>query len=86
MPTLSSFYGIVIRMYYDDHAPPHVHAIYGGDEVLLEIASLRVLRGHLPQRALALVKEWATIHRAELEEAWRRAEAHQPLGTIAPLD
>ncbi len=86
MPTLSTFYGIVIRMYYDDHAPPHLHAIYGGDEVLIAVESLEVLEGQVPRRALALVKEWAKLHQDELRRAWQRAEAHEPLGTIPPLD
>lgn len=86
MPTLSRFYGIVIRMYYDDHAPPHLHAIYEGAQVVIALDTLGILRGHLPRRALALVLEWTKLHGPELREAWRRAEAHEPLGTIPPLD
>jgi hypothetical protein len=86
VPTLSSFYGIVVRMYYDDHAPPHIHVMYGGDEALVALETLVVIRGRLPRRALALVLEWATLHRSELNQAWSRAEAHEPLDAIAPLD
>lgn len=86
MPTISYFYGIVIRMYYDDHAPPHLHALYGGSEVLLTLEAFEVLEGGLPRRALALVREWAQIHKDELRRAWERAKAHEPLGTIEPLD
>ncbi len=66
MPSISQFFGIVIRMYYNDHLPSHFHAEYGNDEAVYEIAMLEILRGHLPRRAHALVIEWATLHRAEL--------------------
>jgi len=51
MPRLSQFYGIVIYMYYRDHAPPHFHAIYGEDEAAIEIATGTILAGSLPRRA-----------------------------------
>lgn len=56
MPTISVFYGIVIQMFWMDHAPPHFHALYGGEEALIDIRSLAVLEGALPRRALALVQ------------------------------
>ena len=59
MPTLSVFFGIVIRMYYDDHAPPHFHAIYGEFEALIGLDPLEVIDGSLPRRALSLVLDWA---------------------------
>ena len=57
MPRISEFYGIVIYMYYSDHAPPHFHAIYGQFEAEILIRSAAVLKGHLPRRALSLVRE-----------------------------
>jgi hypothetical protein len=63
MPELSRFFGIVIRMFYSDHEPAHFHAIYGEHEVLIEIETLSLFRGSLPRRALALVLEWAALHR-----------------------
>ncbi len=57
MPELSRFFGIIIRMYYGDHDPPHFHAVYVEDEVLIDIDTLSVVRGELPRRALALVIE-----------------------------
>ena len=57
MPEICRFYGIVIRMYFDDHSPPHFHAVYGGAEAVIEIDSLAVLSGHLPPRARGLVTE-----------------------------
>jgi hypothetical protein len=86
MPCVSQFFGIAIYFYYNDHLPPHFHAEYNGEEALYEIATLRVYRGHLPRRAHALVIEWATLYRDELEDNWERARQGQPLSEISPLD
>lgn len=85
MPEISRFYGIIIRMYFDDHTPPHFHAYYSGDEAVIGIDSLAVLRGHLPARAKGLVIEWASLHQSELREAWKRAENLDSPGKIDPL-
>lgn len=85
MPEISRFYGIVIRMYFDDHAPPHFHAVYGDAEALVGIDDLAVLHGQLPTRAQGLVIEWASMHQAELLDAWGRAKRLEPPGRIAPL-
>jgi hypothetical protein len=68
MPIISSFFGILVRMYFDDHPPPHIHVEYQGHEALLAIADGRVLNGSLPRRAEALVQQWCVDHRRELEE------------------
>jgi hypothetical protein len=60
MPEISRFFGIVIRMYFDDHPPPHFHAIYGGSEAQIGIESIEVLQGRLPSRAVSMVLEWGT--------------------------
>jgi hypothetical protein len=86
MPTISRFFGIVIRMYFDDHGTPHFHAHYGADAVKIEIDTMRVVEGRLPRRALGLVMEWAIEHREELLVNWRLADAHQPLLPIPPLE
>ena len=86
MPRVSAFYGIVIAMYYQDHAPPHFHARYGDHEALIDIQALRILRGGLPRRALALVFEWANLRQAELLLDWNAAASGVPLALIAPLD
>ena len=57
MPEISRFYGIVIKMFFDDHNPPHFHALYGEHEVLIDINTLAVFAGHIPSRALGLVIE-----------------------------
>jgi hypothetical protein len=73
-------------MYHEDHAPPHFHARYGGRKVVVSIDPPEILHGRLPPRVLGLVVEWATIHRAELRENWRRARALARLKRIAPLE
>ncbi len=86
MPEICRFYGIVIKMYFRDHRPPHFHAEYSGHEATVSIEDLHVTDGRLPKRAERMVIEWANQHRRELEEAWRRAERRQNPGKIAPLD
>ena len=86
MPTVSRFFGITIRMYFDDHAPPHFHAYYGNDAAKIQIETLQIDEGKLPRRALGLILEWAVEHRAELLENWYLAEAHGQLKQIAPLE
>jgi hypothetical protein len=85
MPTISVFFGIVIRMFWSDHAPPHFHAFYAEHEALINIQTLETIRGALPRRALALVLEWAEGHRAELMEDWELCRQNQPAKTIPPL-
>ncbi|MEX2255128.1 MAG: DUF4160 domain-containing protein [Acidimicrobiia bacterium] len=83
---ISSFFGIVIAMYYDDHAPPHFHIVGGGRTGRIAIQSLEVWSGDLSPRELRLVRVWADAHRAELLASWQRARAHLPLRQIEPLD
>lgn len=85
VPELCRFYGIIIRMHYGDHAPPHFHATYGDQEALLGIDSLTILKGRLPPRARGLVVEWAALHQAELRDAWDRATRREELIRIEPL-
>ncbi len=86
MPEVSRFFGIAIRFYYNDHEPAHFHAVYGEHEALVEIDSLAVLRGEIPRRALALVLEWAALHRLELRKNWEDARQGVPPARIEPLD
>jgi len=86
MPEISRFFGIVIRMFYNDHAPPHFHASYGDREALIEIETLGVYRGDLPRRAMALVLEWALLHRQELRGDWELARSGQRPEPVAPLE
>ena len=86
MPELSRFFGIVITMYHGDHAPPHFHARYAGWKAVVSIEPPEILHGRLPPRVLGLVVEWATIHRVELIDNWRRARGLARLKRIAPLE
>jgi hypothetical protein len=85
MPEISRFLGIVIAMFYRDHAPPHFHAVYGDAEIRVEIATNHVT-GHFPKRALAHVLEWSSLHQQELMETWTLARASRPLPRIEPLE
>ncbi len=85
MPTISTFYGILIQMFWGDHAPPHFHALYAEHEVLININTLEVMQGTMPRRALALVLEWASEYRAELLEDWKLCEQNQTPKKILPL-
>ena len=85
MPEISRFLGIVIRMFYRDHAPPHFHAVYGEHEILVYLES-GLVEGQFPARALSLVLEWYRLHSAELSEDWRLASERKPLKAIRPLE
>ena len=80
MPEISRFYGIVIKMYFGDHLPPHFHAEYGAHEAVLSIETLAVIEGKLPPRAAGLVTEWVLLHQQELREAWKRRKAFSRRG------
>ncbi len=73
-------------MYYNDHDPPHFHAVYSEDEALIDIDTLSIVRGELPRRALAMVLEWAVMHREELRQDWELARSGRVPVPIAPLD
>ncbi|HYC50920.1 MAG TPA: DUF4160 domain-containing protein [Gemmatimonadaceae bacterium] len=85
MPTISTFYGVTIRMYWDDHPPPHFHARYRDHRAVIEIDTLGILRGDLPRRALTLILEWALLHRKELADNWSLCARKLPPRRIAPL-
>jgi hypothetical protein len=85
VPRISEFYGIVIEMYFADHAPPHFHARYSGEEATIVIATGEVLAGTIPGRALRLVREWLDVHRIELKSNWDRARRHEQPSSVPPL-
>jgi hypothetical protein len=85
MPEISRFRGIVIRMHYRDHAPPHFHAEYGDLEISVEIES-GIVEGRFPRHALSDVLDWYELHQAELAVNWRLAREERKLNNIPPLD
>lgn len=86
MPTISTFFGIVIQMFWREHSPPHFHALYGEHEALIDIRTMEVIAGELPRRALALTIEWAVEHRNELMEDWTLCQSKRMPHKIAPLE
>lgn len=86
MPQISRFFGIIIAMYFDEHNPPHFHAIYQEYEAEMTIQELKILNGNLPPRALGLVIEWANLHQNELQDNWNRIENNLPPIKIKPLE
>ena len=85
MPEISQFFGIIIRMFYDDHDPPHLHADYSGRKAVFDFRG-SILKGDLGSRtATKLVREWIDIHISELEEDWQLARTNQEIKKIEPL-
>lgn len=81
---MTRFYGIIIRMYFQqaEHNPPHIHALYGEDMAAIDIQTGEVLEGHLPPKALAMVREWAAIHKDDLLHMWETQE----FKALSPLE
>ena len=85
MPQISYFLGVIIRMFYRDHNPPHFHAIYADFEGIIDIEKNELIGGELPPRVLGIVIEWTAIHQVELMQNWERARQQEPLLDIEPL-
>ena len=85
MPQISYFLGVIIRMFYRDHNPPHFHAVYGDFEAIIDIEKNELISGYLPPRVLGLVTEWTALSQKELMENWERARRQESLNSIAPL-
>ncbi|TWU32062.1 hypothetical protein Q31b_58570 [Novipirellula aureliae] len=85
MPEISRFLGVIVRMYYRDHAPPHFHASYSDYEITVEI-NTGIVEGRFPRRALSAVLEWHSEHVDELRENWNLARNELPLERIEPLE
>lgn len=85
MPEISRFLGIVIAMFHREHNPPHFHAYYGSEMIVVEIETGRVT-GKFPRRALTHVLEWWQAHRDELLVNWDLAAQRQQLKKIDPLE
>ncbi|MDE0155159.1 MAG: DUF4160 domain-containing protein [Gammaproteobacteria bacterium] len=85
MPEISRFFGIIIRMFYDEHNPPHFHAEYSGNRAVFDFQG-NVLKGSLSSRtATKLVREWTDLHLSELEEDWKLARESKTIKKIEPL-
>lgn len=73
MPEISRFFGIIIRMFYDDHNPPHFHVEFQGNKAVVDFQT-------------KLVREWVDLHQMELEENWQLAQEGREIKKIDPLD
>jgi hypothetical protein len=87
MPTISMFYGIIIRMYFapGEHYPPHFHAYYAEHKASFSIEPLEIIEGHMPRKQQRLILAWAELHRDELEADWELAMNGESLYQIPPL-
>lgn len=84
MPTISMFFGILIRMYNADHNPPHLHAIYGDNQACFDFDG-EIIEGDLPKKQRILVQAWIEIHKEELQANWTLVEQGEQLFKIEPL-
>jgi hypothetical protein len=86
MPEISRFFGIIIRMFYDDHNPPHFHVEFHGKKAIFDFQG-NILRGSLKSKtATKLVREWADLHQFELAEDWQLSQEDKEIKKIDPLD
>ena len=76
MPVIARFYGMIIKMYFQqsEHNPPHFHVVYGEYVGIIDIQTLEMLEGDLPNKALEMIREWASEHQAELMKIWETQE------------
>lgn len=86
MPEICRFFGIIIRMFYDEHNPPHLHAEFQGNKAIFDFHG-NMTQGSLNSRtAVKLVREWIDLHHHELEAAWEDARHYKKIRKIDPLD
>ncbi|MBF0531883.1 MAG: DUF4160 domain-containing protein [Candidatus Omnitrophica bacterium] len=86
MPEISRFFGIVIRMYYDDHNPPHLHAAFGEKKAKIDFRGNIIIGDLGSKTALKLVRDWIDLHQAELLDDWELARAEKDVKKITPLE
>ena len=86
MPEIARFFGIIIRMFYDDHNPPHFHAEFSGKKIVMDFRGNIVLGDLGSRTALKLVREWIDLHQSELAEDWELAREGKEIKKIAPLE
>jgi hypothetical protein len=85
MPYVSMFFGIIIRMFYSEHNPPHFHAEYQGSEGIFSFEG-KMIKGNIRSNTvLRLIGEWTILHKLELEENWKNIADKAPINKIEPL-
>ena len=85
MTEISLFFRIRVTINYNDHVPAHFQAEYNGNQVLVDIINVKILKGYFPKRQLKLILAWAEIHKDELMQNWKLSRNRQALYRIAPL-
>jgi hypothetical protein len=85
VPIISEFFGIKVLMYWNDHLPPHFHAEYGGNRIIVDILNGVVIKGIFPFKQLKMILAWCEIHREELMQNWERGKEHLEFQKIDPL-
>lgn len=86
MPIISIFFGIIIRMYYFDHQPPHIHAEYQDKKAIFDFRG-NILKGDLHSRtAVKLIREWIDLRQIELLENWEMSRDGKEIRSIDPLN
>ena len=86
MPEICRFFGIIIRMFFEDHEPSHIHVEYQGQKAVFDLKG-NIIKGELNSRtAIKLVREWIDLRYNELQEDWKLAKAGKVLKKISPLD
>ena len=86
MPIISYFFGIVIKMFHNEHPPPHFHAGYQGFKAVVRVSDGQIIAGKLPKKAENIVRQWTLDHSAELMANWERGEAMIPMELIPGAD
>ena len=85
MPEISRFYGIIIKMFYNEHNPPHIHVEYQDFKAIITINE-GIIEGKMPKTALKLIFEWMELHKDELLKNWEKIESKKPIDLITPLN
>jgi len=85
MPTISIFYGLIVRMYYKDHHPPHFHVQYQNDIAVIDIETGDVKEGELKKKQLRFIQAWTEIHKDDLKANWELCKNGEEPFRIEPL-
>ena len=86
MPEISRFFGIIVRMFFNEHNPPHVHVEFQDSKAVFDLAGNITHGGLKSQTAVRLVREWIDLHVDELRADWELARAGRELDRIVPLE
>jgi hypothetical protein len=86
LPTIAYFLGISVRMFFNDHDPPHVHVRYQGFRARVLICNGEIVGGKLPPTVARVMREWTALRQAALMRNWRAARSDAPLEQIEGLE